>query len=694
MDRTRLLASALLALICLSTAAASSTLSWLWRSPPTPDSLTAIAYGGGIYVTAGEDGVIYTSHDGNSWSRESSVIGAGGAYLNAIYANGLFVLAGQDAAGNVHVTSSPDGVTWTDSQLSIPVGKFIGPQIELAFGNGTYILMGDGEDATSPDGVTWTTNILSFSSHGEDFASLQFANGAFIRYGSSGSHVDVYYSTDGVTWNASTSMQDIGEQGPFASDGNTFYLFFENANTVYTSTDGNHWTNHTPTGSLPIQEFVMFWDGAHFRSIGFDADGRLHAFSSSDGLAWTQSAQLSPEAPVPYRSEIAFDGSRYLTPTAGFVHILRSTDFMAWAAAAVASNGPQVDFTDILHAGNHFVAVGDTTANSPVIAESPDGNTWNTVYSGNTHIAPTSIAYGNGMYIVPTGTEWLSSSDGIHWSALSGSPAGGNVIYGNGRFVAFSGGRSVTSTDGRTFTSHSLPAGLPGILGFDGTRFVSISGDSNTDGSTPVYTSCDGITWTHSANIPGTAGTSFSRIRPVGSELIAIGSETCIDGSCDALGTFPVIASSKDASHWTAETLSEFFNQTPYATDAAFDGNRYYLAAGAGGPQYGPSTLISSTDLQSWDYDSAFPAAGTANALFNDGSNLYATGYAGDILSAPVSGGTSTPSGGSCHALSAIPDELVTHPTPTQASGGGEFDLFALVGLLGLLLARRRSMPA
>jgi|GEM_PF-3887601 len=354
MDKIRLLAGALLVLVCLSaTASVSTSLTWTWHNPPTPDALTTIAYGGGIYVTAGQDGVIYTSHDGNTWSRESSIIGAGGEYRAILYGNGLFVLAGTDAAGAVHVTSSPDGVVWTDSVVAVPlIGGFFKLQLELAYGNGTYILMGGGADATSSDGTSWSVNPIAFSSEAE-FPSLLFANGVFIKFGVANSHDDIYYSTDGITWTASTSLRDIADQGPYATDGHTFYLFFENANFVYTSTDGNVWTKHASIGNLPMQETFMSWDGTHFRSIGFDASARTHAFSSTDGLTWSQSSDLSGTLPS---STVVFDGTHYFSPTAGFVEVLSSTDFQTWTPALVASTGPQADFDDILHAGGHFVA--------------------------------------------------------------------------------------------------------------------------------------------------------------------------------------------------------------------------------------------------------------------------------------------------------------------------------------------------
>jgi len=116
MDRIRALIGISLVLACLSATADSSSLTWTWRNPkPNAAALTVMAFGNGIYVAAGQDGVIYSSTDGVTWLPATNpAIGLGGQYLDAIFANGKFLLAGVDAAGAGHVSSSSDGNRWPE----------------------------------------------------------------------------------------------------------------------------------------------------------------------------------------------------------------------------------------------------------------------------------------------------------------------------------------------------------------------------------------------------------------------------------------------------------------------------------------------------------------------------------------------------------------------------------------------------
>ncbi|HEY3858813.1 MAG TPA: hypothetical protein VGM47_04270 [Gammaproteobacteria bacterium] len=706
MDRVRSLLGTVLVLICFSAIAASSSLTWTWRNPPLPDFLAVAAYGGGTYVVAGQDGVIFSSHDGNTWALRSSVIGKGGEYVGALYANGLFLLSGLDAAGATHVTSSPDGVHWTDSKLTVPGIAFVPelPKLELTFGNGIYILMGDGVDATSPDGITWTTHTLGFTATEQEFPSLLSANGVFIMQGNSGPQPDIYYSTDGVTWNASTSLQGIGTQGPYASDGNTFYLFYENDTIVYTSTDGDNWTQHTPTGSFPIQETFMLWDGARFRTIGFDSSAHLHVFSSSNGLAWTAFADLPTATGLPSGSAPIFDGTHYLAvDSAGFVETLRSTDFATWTPALVASTGLSVDFTGMVYGEKNLVAIGGTA-----IVQSPDGTTWHQVYTSSQTLA--SIAYGNGVYLAAGANTLLRSTDSVHWEPVTLPPTStfDDIEFGNGRFVALTGCSpqctTATSTDGETWVSHQQ-AGLTagGDLGYDGTRFVSIRSlvpvTAPDTAIAPVYTSCDGVTWTHSADISTSEFAEFGRIRPLGNnKLVALGDINCAEAlndnveSCDAADgqLLPILATSTDASHWSIATFPGFTGDGGTFSDATTDGKTDYVSVGISlDGEQGGSSILTSTDAVHWTASNGVPASASVLALAYDGRYVYGAGAGGDIIAAAVSGGSSSGIGGTCTPLPAVADAGPTPGTQTSSSGGGGLDLFILIGLFGLMALRR-----
>jgi hypothetical protein len=79
------------------------------------DTLTArdIAYGAGHFVVVGPDGLIESSHDGQTWERRATAPGEN--FSSIVWTGSRFLVGG----GKV-VWSSPDGLTWTKEAASIP----------------------------------------------------------------------------------------------------------------------------------------------------------------------------------------------------------------------------------------------------------------------------------------------------------------------------------------------------------------------------------------------------------------------------------------------------------------------------------------------------------------------------------------------------------------------------------------------
>ena len=695
MERIRILAGALLALICLSAAADSSSLSWTWRNPlPSPDAFTVITSGGGIYVTAGQDGVIYHSTDGINWVQaKRSPLGMGGQYLDAIYANGRFLLSGTDTAGAPHVSTSSDGVTWADSKLDFDADPLY-PRLQLAFGNGIYLVMGENGEATSSDAVTWTLHGMSFANASFNNPIL-FANGVFVVEGDPPSGPakysgTIFFSSDGVNWTASS----VDTQGNLAADGTTFIMlnYDGTAVRVYTSSDGNHWSKKTATGDAPQDLLEVQWDGTRFLGLGYlpVSSTPNASYSSPDGIAWTLlSSSLSADIPVVGPHSFTTVGGTYTSVASGALQIAQSTDFANWSTVFSGSSGPTFDLADITYGGGHFVAVGNTANGLPAIMESTDGSAWTAALSSGAPSDLTTVAFGKGLYVAAGSGAWFSSPDAVTWTALTPHPQAvhTDVVYGNGMFLAFAGGTTVSSTDGKTWkTGVKAPAAT---LAYDGTRFVSVGSDPHLTGKAPVYTSCDGTNWSHSADIGVAKGDSFSRVRPTSRGLVAMGTQACISTNPHAcLGPVPpVIATSEDSSNWTAHELGGDVSSDSFI-DVTFAGSNYYAIAGlgdGGDPADSAGLLYTSSDAATWTPLSGAPfntfdAGATFNALATDGNHLVAVGPGGDIISASVAGDVLPTSGAACTALPTV-----------SSSGKGSLDLITLMGLLGLLLLRRRA---
>jgi hypothetical protein len=61
-----------------------------------------------LFVSVGEDGIIFTSSDGNSWTERTS--GTSEDLYEVTYGNGLFVVVGEDGI----IFTSSDGNSWTE----------------------------------------------------------------------------------------------------------------------------------------------------------------------------------------------------------------------------------------------------------------------------------------------------------------------------------------------------------------------------------------------------------------------------------------------------------------------------------------------------------------------------------------------------------------------------------------------------
>ncbi|HEY1772576.1 MAG TPA: GlyGly-CTERM sorting domain-containing protein [Gammaproteobacteria bacterium] len=681
-------AALLLVALCLpALATTSSSLQWTWRNPlPSPDTFTVIASGGGVYVAAGLDGVIYSSPDGVTWTADNSPLGMGSQYLDALYANGNFLLAGVDPAGNPHVSTSSDGVTWTDAKLTFnPDFASVGvqPILHLGFGNGTYVVLGAEGGATSTDATTWTAHGASFIDD-SILNPIVFASGVFIKDGiansaNADSPATIYFSSNGANWTASSVDQD----GALATDGTTFFMFLADGSAVYTSTDGDNWSKQIPTGSVPERHNEVLWDGTQFLTLGNSSQGE-YSYSSPDGLAWTRLGLTQMPFTMALHSITAV-GTTYTSVGTGPLQVFESTDFITWHLKFSGTSGPYVAaLTDMIYAGGRFVAVGQTPQRHPAVMESSDGSSWTAATLPDAISDElTTVAFGKGLYVAASPGKWFTSPDAVSWSVMTDAPGTPqtDLAYGNGTFVAFlsacsSGCTAATSSDGKTWTTNA--AAHAGTLAFDGTRFVSVGNALSYSDKAPVYTSCDGVTWSHSADIGVSQGATFSRIRAVSNGLVALGAS--------------VVATTEDSSHWTAHDLGD---SSANFTDVAFAGSAYYALDGNRDSARG--TFYTSTDASNWTSLSGSPVASSPddfgrvfifNSLATDGTHLVSVGDGGDIISASVPGDAITTAGSTCTALPSI-DSVA--PVSTPKSSGGSLDLLTLAGLFSLLVLRRRA---
>lgn len=232
-------------------------------------------------------------------------------------------------------------------------------------------------------------------------------------------------------------------------------------------------------------------------------------------------------------------------------------------------------WTSIIYANEMFVAIAGGVASMNMggsavgglstdkAAYSTDGKNWTASTLPSTSQAARKIAYGNGQFVVISGSQAIRSADGATWSTGGMLPYPSSVssvtykviAYGAGKFVALgntqpTGGSSgvdlgetgptnvaAYSADGKTWTAVTLPkSGYWDAITYDETlgRFVAAAG-------TCVLYSDDGITWT--------ATTSPIDI---GAVIAANGRFVAIPTSSSSAGAY-----SDDGITWTETVLPE-----------------------------------------------------------------------------------------------------------------------------------------
>lgn len=381
----------------------------------------------------------------------------------------------------------------------------------------------------------------------------------------------------------------------------------------------------------------------------------------------------------------------------------------------------QPDFTQVIYAAGHYVAVGDGT-----IMESADGVSWTEVYHhSGLGYGSAEVAYGSGIFVAGFGIlvddglgenitvekgSWATSEDGVNWTATAPhDPPASELIFADGQFAMVgticgeNQGRQIqpgetflclptdieTSSDGVTWTSYAPTAGgvsyLPYNLSFANGLFISFSPSGvNTD---TAYVSSDAVHWDAVATLGmNVAGFNLGRMRVIGNTVRAFSDKS-----------YPEIASTQDAHTWHMvaylSKISSQHSQTSnhgHFDDMVSYGNQL-LALVVSGIEFsanaGYSMWLGSNDKQQWCELDGYPASTQGVAMAVHGGQVVVVGGDGEIFSTAPSANAeslSCDSGGY-----RFPAYLTGDSVPVSSGGRGDLDLLLLCALLGLVLRRR-----
>jgi len=269
----------------------SDPINWVLSNDMPPISIgcwTDVAYGNGLFVVSNvcDGSFAVSSNNGQTWTTSNTSVSQYIlSWTQVTFANGVFFTAAGSYGttnGQSYSAVSSDGINWQ-------IGNFPNNDENweiVGGGNGIFICTDYAvtpKDANiaaiSKDGIHWNATTLPSS---DKWASLAFGNGTFVLVGESQSAL---VSQDGIHWTIATPpTAGLG----VVTYGNGIFVAicgFTCTIPVVYSSDGINWqpSNYTLDPDADVTD-ITYGDGV-FVIVGLGQNNTLGAVSS-DGINW------------------------------------------------------------------------------------------------------------------------------------------------------------------------------------------------------------------------------------------------------------------------------------------------------------------------------------------------------------------------------------------------------------------------
>ena len=253
--------------------------------------INGITWGNNKFVAVGDDGNMAYSADGIKWTAiEDPGFGSSNNRINnIIWGNDKFVAVG-GASTTPKVAYSSDGISWTCTTLDSSH-----PRTDIAWGNGTFVVVGSDQIMYSRDGISWTKVTDTKFGGSDTIHGIAWGGGKFVALGNSDGRGLNYmaYSTDGTIWTGvepptfkDSTTWELSGNG-IAWGGNKFVAVGKMASTGH-SEDGINWKAVRLDDIFGEYNAIngVAWGGNRFVAVG---DKDTIAFSP-DGITWTKAS--------------------------------------------------------------------------------------------------------------------------------------------------------------------------------------------------------------------------------------------------------------------------------------------------------------------------------------------------------------------------------------------------------------------
>lgn len=407
---------------------------------------------------------------------------------------------------------SDDGQIWSASADHPPV-SFLS---QVAYGNGTFVVVGSGATLTSTDGINWSHH----QTPGLQFDRLHFNGTRFIAAKSylNSTGKGIYHSVDGVNWLPATGVPSDFSVWSIASNGAVTVASGAQSQ-VIRSTDGMTWT----TATAGFLYGSVYWDG-----VSFAVASQSSGWRSLDGSDWNflggppvtanvvGSATTSQGVFVGH-FDGAFQASGSQLPGGSMaVNFTERIDAIAASGDRVVAAGT-FGAAFLYEPGTGWQRMGEKSGlggSATVAATAFRGGTFYAWSSGNDALnAVNDYGFAYGLF----DPQWVQrSTDGVIWTKdpvtipanlqLAGMRS--NIVGFGAWLYGASQDRVLRSSDGVTWTEVAQLPWRARAFATDGTQLVAV-GHSDAGGTAGFASTPDGINWTVNATLTTSAQPSF-----------------------------------------------------------------------------------------------------------------------------------------------------------------------------------------
>jgi hypothetical protein len=518
-----------------------------------------VAFGNDKWVAAGFVNRLAYSTDGINWtnSANGNTIFSDGHAIVVAYGDGKWFAGGY---GTNKVAYSTDGINWTASTSANSI--FTNRCNSIAYGNGKWVAGGMINSglhrlAYSTDGITWTLSSSGTSRFRDGYGinTLLYANGIWVAgaSGAGGWDDTIYtnrfaYSTDGITWNLSTSANSIFGMACYtvAYGNGKWVLGGWGTSPLAYSTNGINWTEIPIDDIVNTINIVICYNIAYVNGLWVlqGAWGSHTTAYSSNGINWTRSES----------------GSSMFT-----------TEDLALLACSPPVTGYRIQSTN--HSLSYTIGPNSTIKEITGLMPSTTYNFTIETNIGGSYSAP--VPFGNITTQPPPPPTSLTSTASytainLYWTAPSGTITGyrlsaNGTIYTLGPSVTTTAITDLSQNTSYTFTIQTDISGVYSTAASFGTV------------QTPAVPQAEDF----SGYALGFKELQLSWSRP--GKWVAGGAGT------------NKLAYSKDGINWTAATGTGGWTTFSTACYAVAYGNDKWVAGG-----FGTNTLAYSTDGEIW----------------------------------------------------------------------------------------------